>query len=236
MRVGSAQPVAELLVEFAHIKQDETLGTHISRDAEFCEIPPKNTIPSLPRPGHGLVYAYSFDSMHRSNDDFYRQLADFIFMSRLCWPIRLVVRNVGQVAANNVRVELTVPTDANVRVMHASALPDQPKRYTYPGDTIMKSIRPLSRRNLGEVSIDKKAERFQVEIDCGNLQPGRRVWSDVFYIAKEVSGDLTLRGLIFADNLPQPQDFILTVSVTVMKTAMTVDEFRALSGLAGQGE
>jgi hypothetical protein len=100
----------------------------------------------------------------------------------------------------------------------------------------MNSIRPPSGRNPGDVSIDKNDERFQVEIDCGNLQPGRRVWSDVFYIAKGVSGDLTLRGLIFADNLPQPQDFTLTVSVTVTKTAMTVDELQALSGLAGRGE
>jgi hypothetical protein len=49
-------------------------------------------------------------------------------------------------------------------------------------------------------------------------------------IGKGVSGDLALCGLIFADNLPQPQDFTLTVSVTVTKTAMTVDELRALSG------
>jgi hypothetical protein len=51
-----------------------------------------------------------------------------------------------------------------------------------------------------------------------------------FYIGKGVSGDLALCGLIFADNLPQPQDFTLTVSVTVTRTAMTVDELRALSG------
>jgi hypothetical protein len=92
----------------------------------------------------------------------------------------------------------------------------------------MNSIRPASRRNPGEVHINKNDERFQVEIDCGNLQPGRRVWSDIFYIGKAVSGDLTLCGQIFADNLPQPKDCTLTVSVTVTKTAMTVDELCSL--------
>src|SRR2546428_7595811 len=87
---------------------------------------------------------------------------------------------------------------------------------------------PALRRNPGEVSIDKNAERFRVEIDCGDLQPGRRVWSDVFYIGKVASGDFSLCGLVFADNLPQPKDFALTVSVTVTKTAMTVDALCAL--------
>jgi hypothetical protein len=231
MRVGSVQPVAELLVEFADVKQDEALGTNISRDAEFYEMPAKKTIPNLPRSRLELEYPYSLNAMNRTNGNFYRALADFVFIRQLFRPIRLVVRNVGQVAANNVRVELTAPTNADVRVMYASALPDPPKRHACPLDNaIMKSIRPASRRNPGEVRIDKNDERFRVEIDCGNLQPGRQVWSDVFYIGKGVSGDLALCGLIFADNLPHPQDFTLTVSVTVTKTAMTVDELRALSG------
>jgi hypothetical protein len=186
MRVGSVQPVAELLVEFADVTQDESLGTNISRDAEFYAMPAKKTIPNLPRSRLELEYPYSLNARNRTNGDFYRELADFVFIRRLFRPIRLVVRNVGQVAANNVRVELTVPTNADVRVMYASALPDPPKRHAYPWDNaIMKSIRPASRRNPGEVRIDKNDERFRVEIDCGNLQPGRRVWSDASTSARE---------------------------------------------------
>jgi flagellar motor switch/type III secretory pathway protein FliN len=42
--------------------------------------------------------------------------------------------------------------------------------------------------------------------------------------------------LVFADNLPQPKDFALTVSVAVTKTAMTVDELCSLPGLAVRDE
>ena len=167
--------------------------------------------------------------MNRSNDDFFRELAHFEFMRRLFRPIRLVVRNVSQVAANNVRAELTVPTNIGVMVVDASELPDPPKRHAdLLSNAVLKGIRPAFRRNPGEVGIDKNDERFRVEIDCGDLQPGRRVWSDVFYIGKGVSGDLSLCGLVFADNLPQPKEFALTVSVTVTKTAMTVDELCSL--------
>lgn len=45
---------------------------------------------------------------------------------------------------------------------------------------------------------------------------------------KGASGTLSLSGLIFADNLPQPKDFTLTVTATVTKTAMTIKELRSL--------
>jgi len=239
MRVGSGQPAAELLVEFAHVERDDALGTNISWDAEFCEMPAMETIPDLSRPRQRHPFsidlsAIQFDPMDRPNDNFFRELASFEFARRLFRPIRLVVRNVGQVAANNVRAELTIPT--NIDVVVASEIPDPPKRVELLSNSVLKGIRPAFRRDPGEVGIDKNDERFRVEIDCGDLQPGRRVWSDVFYIGKGASGDLSLCGLMFADNLPQPKDFALSVSASVRKTRMTVDELCSLPEMAVRDE
>jgi hypothetical protein len=235
MRLGSVQSVAELLVEFANIKQDEALGPSISWDVELCKMPGKETIPILSRPSQ--PYSFDPDPVQRvrnryyvfvPNRNFFRELATFEFIRRLFRPIRIVVRNVGQVAANHVRVELTASRSTLVGVLYASEIPARPKRNTSHRSTVMKGIRSASRRNPGQVHINKNDERFRVEIDCGDLQPGRRVWSDIVYIGKGISGDLTLGGQIFADNLPQPKDCTLTVSVTVTKTAMTVDELCSL--------
>lgn len=232
MRAGSGQPAAELLIEFAHIERDDTLGQKIKWDAEYCEMP--ETIPdlSLPRQQNAFSIALSaikFDPMNRTNTDFLRELAYFEFIRRLFRPIRLVVRNVGQVAANNVYTELTVPKNIGVAVLDASEIPNPPKRQASLWNTPeLKGIKPAFRRDPGEVDIVKNDERFQIAIDCGDLQPGRRVWSDVFYIGKRESGDLSLCGLIFADNLPQPKNFALTVTAVVTKTVMTVDELDSL--------
>ena len=242
MRVGSGQPAAELLVEFAHVERDDALGTSISWEAEFCEMPAMEMIPDLSAPREPHLFGIDlssirFDPMHRLSDDFFRELASFEFARRLFRPIRLVVRNVGQVAANNVRAEMTMPTNIGVVVMYASDIPDPPKqRVGLLSNSALKGIKPAFRRDPGEVDIAKNDKRFRVEFDCGDLQPGRRVWSDVFYIGKEASGNLSLCGLLFADNLPQPKDFVLTVSVTVTKTAMTVDELCSLPELALRGE
>ena len=242
MRVGSGQPAAELLVEFAHVERDDALGTNISWNAEFCEMPAMEKIPDLsrsrqPHPFGIDLSAIQFDPMNRSNGNFFRELANFEFARRLFRPIRLVVRNVGQVAANNVRAEMAVPTNIGVLVKGASDIADPPeRRINFMSASALQAIKPVFRRAPGEVEITENDERFRVEIDCGDLQPGRRVWSDIFYIGKKASGELSLCGLVFTDNLPQPKDFTLTVSVKMTKTAMTVDELCSLPDPAERDE
>jgi len=146
MRLGSVQSVAELLVEFANIKQDEALGPSISWDVELCKMPEKETIPILSRPSQ--PYSFDPDPVQRvPNRNFFRELATFEFIRRLFRPIRIVVRNVGQVAANHVRVELTASRSTLVGVLYASEIPARPKRNTSHRSTVMKGIRSASRRN-----------------------------------------------------------------------------------------
>ena len=54
------------------------------------------------------------------------------------------------------------------------------------------------------------------------------MWSDAFYIGKRNSGQLSASGQVLAENLPEPMDFCLTVTVNVKGTAMSLDELTAL--------
>ena len=234
MHVGPGHLAAELAVEFAEIERDGALGTHLSWDAEFCEMPARDSVPDLlPRRQSGPfgidLSALEYSVTSRLNDDYFRELADYEFARRLLRPIRLVVRNVGHVAANNVRVEMAVPASAGVLVIRPSRVPGPPKRRK---DSLVglspKAVGPAVRRREGAADIVENDERVGVVIDCGHLQPGRRIWSDVLYVGKADSGEVALQGLILADNLPQPKDFTLTVSVSVTKKTMTVDELCSL--------
>ena len=221
MRVGSSgQLAAELRIEFAQIQRDETLGTQISWDAEFCVMPSSKEIPDLLPPKSQQPFGIDMlieNPMYQTNRNFFRDLADFEFARRQYRPVRLVVTNVGKVAANNVRVEMMVPTNLGIVVTYESKIPDRPQqrssRLATPFLGGIKSA--ISGRNPGDVTIEKNTDRFCVTIDCGHLQPGRRVWSEVFYIGKRTSGDVSLSGLVFADNLPKPKDLALVASIAV---------------------
>ncbi|HZZ81776.1 MAG TPA: hypothetical protein VFE62_24960, partial [Gemmataceae bacterium] len=237
MRVGAGHPAAELVVEFANVDRDDSLGASIAWDAELCQMPEMESIPDLARPRQRNPFgidlsAVTFDPLNQPNASYFRDLANYEFARRLFRSVRLVVKNVGEVAANNVRAELTVPTNIGAMVIYESDLPDPPKRRREIMNAPMKGFRSVHRRDPGEVTIDKNDERFRVEIDCHDLQPGRRVWSDIFYIGKGQTGDLPLCGQVFADNLPQPKDFALIVSVNVTATSMSVNELCSLPELA----
>lgn len=235
MRVGSSgQHAAELCIEFAEIRRDEALGAQISWAAEFCSMPDSKEIPDLLPPRSQFPYGMDILSitnpLYQTNTDFFRDLASFEFARRFYRPVRLVMTNVGKVVANNVRVEITVPTNLGVIVTYASKLPDRPQQSSSRLDTpALRNLKALnSAKNPGDVTISRNADRFCVTIDCGHLQPGRRVWSEVFFVGKRSSGDVTLNGLAFADNLPQPKAFALVASVAVTETALTVDELCSL--------
>ncbi len=235
MGQSSSPPQAELVVEFANLDRDVSLGARLSWDAELCEMPPMESIPDFARPRqrHPLgidLSAVSFDPMNRPNTSYYRELAHYEFVRRLARPVRLLVRNVGQVAAKNVRAELVVPTNVGVVIVEASEIPDPPRRKAdILSNAVMKGPRPAFRRDPGEVTIDKNDERFKVSIDCGDLQPGRSIKSDEFFIGKGQSGELVLAGQLFAENLPEPKDFSLTIAANVTKTTMNVDDLLGLA-------
>lgn len=239
MRVGSGQSAAELLLEFAHVEMDGALGTEISWDAEFCKMPEKKMIPDLSdlQQKYPIANVASFLSSRAigTNEEFFRELADYEFARRLFRPIRLVIRNIGQVAASHVRAELKVLKDTDVVLEDESNMPELPKRRTdFLCTPVFRGISPAARQSPGEVSIDENDQRFRIEVDCGDLQPGRQVWSDVFYIGKVESGKFSLNGLLFADNLPQPKEVALTASVTMKKTVMVIDELCSLPCPAGR--
>lgn len=224
---------AELVVEFAEVKGDGSLGTRIPWNAERCDMPPAKSIPDWQDARErgtirGIAIA-ALDHTYQTNRNYYRELAAYESVTRLVRPVRLLVRNAGQTAATGVRAELTVPAGEGVAVMYDSDLPGLPKRGSgFPYNVNFGHIQPAFRRSPGDVTIDRNDTRVRIEIECGNLQPGRRVWSDIFYLGIVASGEVPLAGQIFADNLPHPKDFSLTIAANVSTTSMTVAELMAL--------
>ena len=243
--MGSAQGFdvreASLTVEFAAPAREQSLGQQIEWSAEFCEMPASDQIPKLRErrsepirlPGGQTIQMPDFSaaSMHdRLNAHYYHELANYIFTRRLVRKIRLVVTNTGDAPANDVRLEIIVPHGLGFDIIRWSEIPDAPKRRKSILDmAAMKDsdIRPALART-GSVHIEKTGHETKVEVECGNLQPGRKVWTDDFYMAVIQSGEVQIDGSLFAANLPRPQSFTLSINAQIARTEMTLDELTAL--------
>jgi hypothetical protein len=241
-KAASALPIqAELSVEFADPKQEKRLGCRIEWSAEYCCIPESSEIPMLDDvptfiqlPGGGTFHSpnlASYSIHDRLNARFYRQLAEFEFVRRLCRPVRLVIINTGTVPASEVRIEASVPHGSGFGVMGESDIPDAPQeRKGIMSSSAMKNlkVRPAL-RHPGYADIETNDHRTKIEIDCGNLQPGRRVWTDTFYIGIPQSGEIEFSGNVFAANLVEPKEFTLSINADITQTSMTVDELIKLA-------
>ncbi len=226
-RMGAGRPRdrAELLVEFAEVDRDDAIGARVHLQCEFCSVPERKEIPKLSDPQEN-PFGIRMDYTRSHNANYYRELAEYEFLTRVCREVRITVKNIGEVAANNVRVELVVPT--GIGLLPTLDIPHKPEKEEMLGDRAMRGIRSVhQRRDPGEVDIDQNEDRYRIEIDCKDLQPGRQVWSGTFYFGAGQSGDYPLQGHVFADNLPTPQQFTLTVTADVEHTTLTLEELRA---------
>jgi hypothetical protein len=238
MGSGPAKQQASLVVEFADTDREASLGDRISWAAEFCGMPEPNNIPVLKdepsdtsHPLLGRIHIPRISPLdERVNERYVFELANYEFFRRLFRKVRLVVSNTGDVPASDVRIEMSVPTKQGIVIMRPSKFPEVPKRRT--SILAMPSLRNVNFRrpfrNAGDVDIDENEHRYKLEVDCGTLQPGRQVWSDEFYIGIRGNGELELAGRLLAGNLPDPQDFTLTIDANVSETEMTVDELLSL--------
>ncbi|MEM1224047.1 MAG: ATP-binding protein [Planctomycetota bacterium] len=231
---------ASLSVEFARPDLEQSLGALMEWAAEYCEMPETDEIPllddrppSVRLPGgqtFQMPSASSLDPIYRLNETFYHDLAYYEFIRRLVKEVRLVVTNTGDVPANDVRLEIIAPVGHGFNLADTSEIPDLPKRRKCLLEAPqMKSLhlRPAL-RHAGYVEIDKNDQQMKLEVDCGDLQPGRRVWTDRFHIGIGASGEVELSGHIFAANLAKPQRVTLKINADIQRTEMTLDTLLAL--------
>jgi hypothetical protein len=163
------------------------------------------------------------------NEEFYSEAAIYEFVRRLYRKARFVVTNIGKVAANDVRVELIVTKGEGVAIFESSEMPEKPRRKKSRLDIpALNNIRPVV-RHPGEVDIEVGDDRFKLEMDCGSIQPGRKIWSGGFFVGVAETGQFTLEGQISAENLSQPKPFTLTIDANIAKSAMTAEELIKLA-------
>lgn len=225
---------AEISVEFADPVSERGLGQTLVLESELCTMPTEEDIPDYTRDDRSYSYGQVLDTgivelVGRANFDFFREIARHEFMYRFFRPVRFAVQNVSRIAANDVRVEMLSSDSDLAQFRPIGDMPSEPNRYhNYLDPMVSRSIASVARKNAGEVSITPKGSGFELVFECGNLQPGRRILSDIVYVGMKGSGSLSMVTRVYAANLPQPMDSSLSISIQVKETTMSVGELTLL--------
>jgi hypothetical protein len=127
------------------------------------------------------------------------------------------------VPAQRVLVEMAIANDgADVEIYES--LPDAP----LPGHPGAPRIR-LAHGHPGIVVVDTEQDGYRLQIDCGDMQPGRFLVTDWFYAGRATSGDIVFDGRIYADNLERPSEFTLRIVFNVQQSAVTSEELKTFA-------
>jgi len=224
MRLGSSHEDALLSVQFCDVETGMPIGSSLDWESEYYEMPSKYRIPDLPSPRNDLWKSNVFDQV---NSNFYRELASFECMCRLCQPVRLTVKNAGKAAVKNVHVELTVPNQNEVIALEKSDLPTRPSEKRFDNTSFLRGIRSIH-KYPGDVSIENNSERIIIKIDFGDLQPGRHIFSETFYVGSKISQEILLSVFAYADNLAIPTESTLKISVSSKRTSITFEQLKLM--------
>ena len=121
-------------------------------------------------------------------------------------------------------------------VLDSSDVPERPSQRTFPYNVAsLPKIRPVH-RNPGGVDIDRDKHHCQINIECGNLQPGRKAWSEMFFLGVVAREPMSLSGWLFAGNKSQPYECTLSVSARVARRSISVKELVTLAEAADEDD
>jgi len=185
------------------------IGTTILHDAHDTNNLPRNISGGL-----------SLDTL--SNRAYWKELAEFVRLSRGTAPIWFVVKNHSGRLAANVRIVIEV-VGSNFTV--TTQIPER------PSPNLLDSIR------LPHVSVADSTEIEQIEgktrivIHLGSIQPRAEGWSEEpLYVGASESETLRFDAIIFADNLAEPQKTTLTMQMDVTpKAELTFNDLKSFS-------
>lgn len=243
---ASNESGTDLVVEWSSPKDQSPLGCMIELDNHFYWLNDAQKLPDFSPPQRALPHLP--DSLANAvrptvpNKSYWRELALYLAFTGLLRPVRLLIRNVSSVAASNIHVELSV-RDTGVIIDHSDNLPIMPKRF-HPNPmhrvgpdpaTLAGRAAAAFRRSDNQVAISKSHDVHQLAYDIGNLQPGRVVCTDSFFVGVMDTQDLEFSGRVFADNLRAPKDVSLQIRFRaggdfISKETLMAEEFQRSVG------
>lgn len=201
MGLSSEDRAPTLSVQFADINTQDLLGQHLVIKSRLCEMPQDYEIPRLPDPPRGQFEIRPLTPF-KTNADYYRQLAKHIYIHALYRPVALALINSGRYVARNVRFELQITESTSIDAIEKCEIPSRPKKQTIGPD--LSGVKFRRAASPGDLTINRLSSMIKIEVLCGDVQPGRRIYSEQFYMGKSAEDIASVLYTIYSDDLPEP--------------------------------
>ena len=200
--------IPKLELQFFDNKDKLLLGNSINITSKILEYDKEEIV--------GKAYS-SFEALH-FNAKFEWDLAEYLATTSLVKSVCFNLTNISPTLANNVRLEIIIIRDGTPLV-----LLDKRNYPSMPGRT--RSYNLKSHSLVTHTTIESTKYIWKLSASFGNIQPKASSQSDVFYIGAYKPCKLKLEIAVFADNLPDPLIFPLTIDVKTETASLDTSKF-----------
>lgn len=163
-------------------------------------------------------YDYVHVAARIYNTRFETQMAKYLTTTALVKPVSFHLTNISPTLANNVRLEMIIKRDETPAIfLDKSSYPSRPDR-----DNIFDSrVSAITRTR-----VENTKNSWNLSAVFGNIQPRASSQSDVFYVGASQPCNLKLEATVFADNLPNPLIFPLSINIETETDVLDVTKLK----------
>ena len=160
------------------------------------------------------------DLLSRVNSHYSNDLIEYCFQQALCVQLGLALYNESRSPARRVRFVGSIPGSAIEMPEYLAPLPE--REY----DLVQRVLDgTLATGDEVEPVVQRFRDRWEISIDFGDVRPRETVFThSPIYLRSAVSAAVELRGVLFADNLPEPAPCSLEVDLRVEQRRMKADD------------
>jgi hypothetical protein len=210
-----SQPTLRLA--FADLQKRSELGTELTLACKLYNLPKPDSIPDYGRQPSG-PFGIDLHADISANQDFLRDIAEFVYRYGILQPMGFVVKNPSTVAATNVNLRFRMPSSA-VQVCSKDEMPSKPSANKF-ANMVGRSVFHKS-----GVTVSRHGDFHDVRIEIGTGQPGIDEWcTEEIFVGGPGGFDVPLEITLSADNLRFPQVQTLTVRGVVESEDLPVRE------------
>ena len=160
------------------------------------------------------------DLLSRVNSNYSNDLIEHCFQQALCVQLGLALYNESRSPARRVRFVGSIPGSAVEMPEYLAPLPE--REY----DLVQRVLDgTLATGDEVEPVVQRFRDRWEISVDFGDVRPRETVFThSPIYLHSAVSAAVELRGVLFADNLPEPAPCSLEVDLRVEQRRMKADD------------
>lgn len=199
-----SQPILEL--HFADTSNRVVLGNPLERESKILEFAEREEIPSY---GSGPLAGLS-------NQNFYREFAEYLEEALLFHEFGFVLINSGGTIASHARIELEIPKDSGLRF--ANFVKEAPtKSFMYAFNPRIASV------GYPQLTVEDCGENWYISAGFGSVQPKAKSWTGQIYVGSSTESIQTqMKAHIFADELSTPAETTLEFKIIATRATAQV--------------